>query len=769
MRRFEWWGYIPCSPYTSEIFRSQRHIDQVTLPYHVVTMSFQKCIPLLLATLILVAILASGCTNVPALNPVTSPATMDLKKFNSTAEIEQYIRSSMATDQQDHYRTYPISAMVSGGPGAGSSGGPLQLSQESAKNSMAVPVPAAAGAVDYSTISSGAGDYSTTNIQVAGVDEPDIVKNDARYIYTISGQTLTIVDAYPAEKASVVSKTEISDAPKDLFVTGDRLVLFTQGYGSPDYPEEKTASMKAEVMPRRPVYGNSPVTHAVIYDITDRSSPKLMKDYTIEGDYTDARMIGTLVYMVTREQVYPYYNDQIVVPTLREGTKTVIQPDVWHFNYPDQQYTFTTITAIDAATGTEKNAQTYLLGNGNIIYVSPDAMYVSYQKYHPIVYPVRGGMEIAKPLPAPVSWIAGPGAAVDSGAVSSAPAPQDFNAMNDDQRQAIISGLRSGEQDSIRRQEADQTSTVIHKIEIKDGKIQYVAKGEVPGTLKNQFAMDEYNDNLRVATTSSVYTQSGQYTYNNVYVFNGQMERIGALTHLAEQESIYSTRFIGDRLYMVTFKRIDPFFVIDLSTPSNPKVLGKLKIPGYSDYLHPYDATHIIGIGKETASNEWGGVSTSGVKLALFDVSDVTNPKQLAKVQIGDAGSDSAALTDHHAFLFDRNKNLLVIPVRAVSMNQVSKGDYYNNQPQAWYGAYVFGLTPETGFTLKGTVQHGTGDNGYYYYGSSGADVKRSLYIGDVLYTMSSKQIKANSLDNINTTISTIPLPGMGEVYYPMV
>ena len=363
---------------------------------------------------------------------------------------------------------------------------------------MAIPVPAAAGAVDYSTISSGAGDYSTTNIQVAGVDEPDIVKNDARYIYTISGQTLTIVDAYPAEKASIVSKTEISDTPKDLFVTGDRLVLFTLGYGSPDYPVEKTRIGIAEIMPRRPVYSNSPVTHAVIYDISDRSSPKVMKDYTIEGDYTDARMIGSLVYMVTREQVYPYYNDQIIVPTLREGTKTIVQPDVWYFDNPDQQYTFTTITAIDAATGTEKNAQTYLLGNGNIIYVSPDAMYVSYQKYHPVVYPVRGGMEIAKPMPAPVSGIEVSGA---SGSVSSAPVPQDFNAMSEsDQRQAIISGLRSGEQDAIRRQEADQTSTVIHKIAIKDGTIQYVAKGEVPGTLKNQFSMDEYNNNLRVAT-----------------------------------------------------------------------------------------------------------------------------------------------------------------------------------------------------------------------------------------------------------------------------
>jgi uncharacterized secreted protein with C-terminal beta-propeller domain len=670
----------------------------------------------------------------------------------------------MATDHEGVYRTYPVTAM-SGGQGWGSSSGVLQASQESTKSNMAIPVPAAAGAVDYSTVSSGSGDYSQTNIQVAGVDEPDIVKNDARYIYTISGQTLTIVDAYPAEKATIVSKTEISDTPKDLFVTGDRLVLFTSGWDSPEYSEVNIASGGTDVIIRRPVRSNSPVTHALIYDISDRSNPKVLKDYTIEGDYTDARMIDSLVYMVTREQVYPYYSDRIIVPTLRESTKTIVQPDVWYFDNPDQQFTFTTVTAIDAGTGNEKNAQTYLLGSGNILYVSPDAMYVSYQKYNPVVYPVRGGMEVANPLPAKGNLVTGSGV---SGSVSSAPASQDFNAMNEEQRQAIISSLRSGEQDAIRRQEADQTSTVIHKLAIKDGVIQYVAKGEVPGTLKNQFSMDEYNNNLRVATTSSVYTTSGQYTYNNVYVLNNQMERIGSLTHLAEQETIYSTRFIGDRLYMVTFKRIDPFFVIDLSTPSNPKVLGKLKIPGYSDYLHPYDATHIIGIGKETATNDWGGVSTSGVKLALFDVSDVANPKLLDKVQIGDAGSDSAALTDHHAFLFDKNKNLLVIPIRAVSMNQVSKGNYYTTQPQAWYGAYVFGLTPETGFTLKGTVQHGTGDNGYYYYGSSGSDVKRSLYIRDVLYTMSSKQIKANSLDNLNTTISTIPLPGVGDVYYPV-
>lgn len=711
--------------------------------------------------LILAAILATGCTGIPATSPSASP---DLKKFNSTAEIEQYLKDSMALDQQGGYYG---TATDGNGP------------QRSEMTKVAGAVPAALPA----SLPGTAG-YSQTNVQVAGVDEPDIIKNDGKYIYTISGPTLTIIDAYPAAGASVISKTEISDTPRDIFVNGDRLVLFTTGTGTPETLTQPATGIEpaiARVMQMPPYRYISPSTHAIVYDISDRKNPKVMKDYTIDGDYADARMIGSLVYMVTRQQIYLNTGDHVGVPAIREGTTTVARPDVWYFDNHESQYTFTTITSLDAASGNQKDAQTYLLGSGNILYVSPDAMYVSYQKYHPVIYPMRGGMGIAPPQPVAVGGgmstggSAGVSTAVDaavsspSGAVSAkiAVIPPDFNTLTDAQRQAILDDLRTAEQDAIRRQEAEQTTTIIHKIAIHDGKITYIGKGEVPGTLDNQFSMDEYNNNLRLATTSSIYTRSGQYSYNNVYVLDKKMSTIGSLTHIAEQETIYSTRFIGDRLYMVTFKRIDPFFVIDLAKPETPKILGKLKIPGYSDYLHPYDATHIIGIGKETTTNDWGGVSTSGVKLSLFDVSDVANPKQLDKVQIGDAGSDSAALTDHHAFLFDKAKNLLVIPVMAVTANPAARGDYYTPQPQVWYGAYVFGLTPQTGFTLRGTVQHGTGDNGYYYYGSSTSDVKRSLYIGNVLYTMSAKQIKANSLDNINTTIATIPLPGTGDVYYP--
>jgi len=359
-----------------------------------------------------------------------------------------------------------------------------------------------------------------------------------------------------------------------------------------------------------------------------------------------------------------------------------------------------------------------------------------------------------------IAVAAGQAGVSSSSAASARVLWEDFNKLSEQEKQDVIAQMKSGEQESIRKREIDQTTTVIHKIAISNGNIAYVANGEVSGYVKNQFAMDEYNGNLRVATTSDVWTNRGQYEYNNVFVLGPLMKVIGSLTHIAEQEKIYSTRFIGDRLYMVTFKRIDPFFVIDLSTPENPKILGKLKIPGYSDYLHPYDSTHIIGVGKETSTNDWGGVSTRGVKLALFDVSDVEHPKQIDKVEIGESGTDSAALSDHKAFLFNKGKNLLVIPVRQVTNVPVMpKTGSYDKAPLVWYGVYVFGVTPETGFSLKGTVQHGTGTSGYYWYGSSANEVKRSLYIGNDLYTISSNKIVATSLENINKTIKTIDLP----------
>jgi uncharacterized secreted protein with C-terminal beta-propeller domain len=696
-----------------------------------------------LMLMLLAALIACGCMGTTTVTPAG-----EIKKFSSADEIKQYIRENTEKAQESGY---------------GVTDGSVRFAEGTVAAPMIATQGAAKSAADFSG-TYGTADYSTTNVQVAGVDEPDFVKNDGRYIYIISGTRLVIVDAYPAQNAEIISETEIENTVKEIFVSGDRLVLFSTG--NSDIPVRtmngSTGSMeKVAIVP--PYYRPNPVTHATVYDISDRKNPDVIKDYTIDGDYVDARMIKGMVYMLTRENVYSY--DDIVVPAVRESGRVVIEPDVYYFDNPEYNYVFSTVTAIDATTGAEKDAKTFLIGSGNILYVSQDAMYVSYQKWHPVYRTYADGPQIA---------VAAEKVSVSSGSSPSAPILyEEFNKLGEAEKQEVIAAMKSGEQEAIRKREYDQTTTVIHKIAIGSGNIAYVAQGEVPGYVKNQFAMDEYNGNLRVATTSNVWTNQGQYEYNNVFVLDGSMKTIGSLTHIAEQEKIYSTRFIGDRLYMVTFRRVDPFFVIDLSDAKNPKILGKLKIPGYSDYLHPYDSTHIIGVGKETATNDWGGVSTRGVKLALFDVTDVEHPKQVGKVEIGESGTDSAALYDHKAFLFDKGKNLLVLPIRQVTITPVvQKPGYYDNQQRIWYGAYVFGVDPDKGFVLRGTVEHGSGSSGYYYYGSSANEVKRSLYIADDLFTISSAKIVATDLADINNTIRTIDLrggPDYPDVPMPMV
>ncbi|MFA5268462.1 MAG: beta-propeller domain-containing protein [Methanoregula sp.] len=706
----------------------------------------------LIGLVLLAAIIAAGCTG-----SVLTPAIAgDIKKFSSTDEIREYIENNTALAGAEDYK------YATNGAGVWATDAVMPVGTSAPRAALAES--AVAKGVSQSSDSTGSADHSITNVQVAGVDEPDFIKNDGKYIYVITGQTLAIVDAYPAASASVISRTVIEDTPRDIFIDGNRLVLFVTGTEDTDtsVSGNSVVAEKMVAMPYYPYRNSRPVTHAVFYDITDRAHPKMLKDYTIDGDYIDARLIGSNMYLVTREQVYTYNMDQINVPVVREGTRTIIAPDVYYFDNPERQYAFTTVSSFDTQGAKEKEAKTYLVGSGDLLYVSENAMYITYQKYNNVYRTMRSGTVLID-VEEDVS-----GSGSSSSGISAPILWEDFNKMSESEKQAYITKMKNIEQEAVQKKEIDQTTTVIHKIAISNGAITYVARGDVPGVLESQFSMDEYKNNLRLATTSNVYTTRSSYEYNNVYVLDSGMKTIGSLTHIAEQEKIYSARFIGDRLYLVTFKRVDPFFVIDLSAPTAPKILGKLKIPGYSDYLHPYDATHIIGIGKETGTNDWGGVSTKGIKLALFDVTDVDNPKQIDKVEIGDAGSDSAALTDHKAFLFDKEKNLLVIPARVVK-NQATVSDTTKRvtTPNIWYGAYVFGLTPETGFVLRGTVEHGTGSDGYYYYGSSQNEVKRSLYIDNVLYTMSSKKILANPLSDIKTTIATISLPGSDDVLYP--
>jgi len=293
--------------------------------------------------------------------------------------------------------------------------------------------------------------------------------------------------------------------------------------------------------------------------------------------------------------------------------------------------------------------------------------------------------------------------------------------------------------------------SAIHKLAISDGFICYVASGVVNGTILNQFSMDEYNGYFRVATTTGTWGGSSQ---NHLYVLNATLAQVGKIEDLASGERVYSARFLGERAYLVTFKKVDPFFVIDLSSPMAPKVLGYLKIPGYSSYLHPYDATHVIGLGKDTV--DMGTFAWyQGVKLSLFDVSDVEHPQEVSHLVIGDRGTESEALITHKAFLFIPSQNLLVIPI---DLRVIDRSGSPNPPPSTygtlvWQGAYAISVTLDAGFEVAARIAHNEDASSCGNYCPT-YTVRRSLYIEHVLYTVSAASVKMNDLatfDKIGT------------------
>ena len=545
----------------------------------------------------------------------------------------------------------------------------------------------------------GGGEYSATNVQVEGVDEADIVKTDGRYIYTIAQGNLNIAEAYPADKMNLLSTVKLGDyQPDEMFIEGNRLLVFG------------AESVRTEPGPGGEISRRYSSLFSVrLFDITDRAAPRFLERHDFEGTYVTARKIGGEVYFVFN--TYPVFRPGILCDDLLPGYKenpqdvtpsgAELQPMVpcgeVVYVEPLRAENFITVASLSLTDDRRPVEKEVIVGTGQNVYASADNLYVAQTNY-------------------PSYWW---GLAYDA---------------------------------------ADEKTTV-SKFKLNSGRVEFSANGEVPGHILNQFSMDEFDRHFRIATTVGHAWNQTDKSNNNVYVLNEAMQRAGSLEDLAPGESIYSVRFMGERGYLVTFKKVDPLFVVDLSDHGNPRVLGKLKIPGYSDYLHPYDATHIIGVGKETeeaaesekSQRELDFAWYQGLKMALFDVSDVANPKEMHKVVIGDRGTDSPVLSDHKAFLFDRSKNLLVIPISLAEIK--GERSQLNQYGETIYqGAYVYDLTLEKGFNLRGRITHVTDEasflkSGSYYY--SNEAVSRSLYIDNVLYTFSPEHLKANRLDNL--------------------
>lgn len=597
-------------------------------------------------------------------------------------------------------------------------------------------------------------DYSQTNVQVAGVDEADIVKSDGKYLYVVSKKTVSILDAYPAADAQTLSTITLDSAPTELYLNGSFLTL---------YGRQESVSSKPFASDIRP---SSSYAFFKVYDLADKRKPKLVRDLTFEGQALDSRMVGEYVYFITT-QPGDFVVEDYPIPMVVEGNallpvdgKRCNCPDVYYVEQPSGGYAFTTVTAINVTDVNQPiHADAYLLSGTETIYVSPENIYLAYTKNLPLeqVY-LETFIEVAEPkLPAKqVSRIREIQAASSTLLTDeeklmkiAAIAENVLGALPEAEQTTITNEMQTKLKSKIQVLLPELEKTVIHKISFNKDKLELKGSGEVVGHLLDQFSMDEHDGYLRVATTKSQtwseFEEGATRSFNNVYVLDANLKVVGKVENLAKGEQIYAARFMQGRAYLVTFRQTDPLFVIDLRDPKKPAVLGELKVPGFSSYLHPYDETTLIGFGKQ--GTETGQIT--GLKLSLFDVSDVNNLKEIDTYEMGDAGSDSIALNDHKAFLFSGGKNLLVVPV---TLRERTTEDRYSSTTTQ--GAMVFTLTKE-GFTFRKRIDHSEagGDSssisaeGYSYYDTT---VKRSLYINEMLYTVSTKYVKMHNLDSLN-------------------
>ncbi len=455
--------------------------------------------------------------------------------------------------------------------------------------------------------------HSETNVQVAGVDEADIIKTDGEYIYYLYENTLYIARA-AGKDTHVLSKTSLDDSgdtywrsSSEMYLLGDRLMIISQGWSVVWVAREGS-----------PYESGQDETRVKIFDVSNRNRPKEVTSLGQSGHYVSSRMIGDMVYLVTSQYVYGVFENEPItyVPSTSVGNeaRTLPATDVLVCGTPNES-AYTVIGAINLKSGTSHESAKALFGGTGNIYCSGEHLLIAQSSYTEDISPIAPG--------------------------------------------------KNGKNVQITTSES---TTKLVLFSLDDGRIEKLASGSVPGYLLNQFAMDEYKGAFRIVTTVNkwvqyVYTDGvdtydyESENYNCLYTLDAELNMLGKIENLAKDEWVESVRFDGDIGYFVTFRQTDPLFAVDLSDPSKPRVLSSLKIPGFSEYLHVYGEGLLFGIGYQ-ADEDTG--RREGVKLSMFDTSNKAKVTELTTERLD--ATNTVVGYNHKAILVDVTRNLIAFP-----------------------------------------------------------------------------------------------------------
>lgn len=520
--------------------------------------------------------------------------------------------------------------------------------------------------------------FGRTNIQTDGVDEADRIKNDGRYLYQIARKQEKQEDGAPDEEKQGIQILDTRDGLKETaflegfenlegFYLWEDLIVTVENKRY-DIPEPVAAAKKGAIEDLA-FCGAEPLRsyHEIsIYDITDKSSPRKQKTFTLQGACESSRISEGYFYGISSFTANPGEGEadyDAYIPTL-DGNKLsadkIYCPDYAEGN------SFLVLVSIDMSNPTEFADTRAVLSGSGTCYVSQKNIYMT---HYQSVYEKE---------------------------------PEQEGAIYDATRLLRFSYLK--------------------------GRFYAQAEGEIPGRVDSTFSLDEYQGDLRIASTVQEYQakkvtddRTGEflgYDYgesrqtNALYILGRSLTIKGKIEGLAEGEHIKSARFLGDTGYIVTFRQTDPLFALDLSDPQNPKVLGELKISGFSEYLHFYGENLLLGIGME-ADEETG--REEGMKLSMFDISNPAEPKEQSKSNLKDYNY-SEALWDHHAVLIDTTENIIGFEAEGSD-----RGNYWKD--------YLIYAYEDGAFTQKLKIKTKTDDNAWYR--------TRGTFIGETFYLLS--------------------------------
>ncbi len=603
--------------------------------------------------------------------------------FESSEELEAYLKKEFAgTVLPEQAYFYDVGPVVSGGNTPSSPG--MSASSSS----------------------------SQTNVQEAGVDESDKVKNDGAHIYIARESSVEIVSAHPHDNMTRLSTTAINGKVDSLYLYGNKLVVLYIPTG-----QDGTSWVHMGV-PTPSLIGMNyriPVivsTGVLVLDVSDPAAPFHAHEIILQGKLVSSRLTGGRLHVI--QQFLPnlpplnlWCNDTThKCDELAAANKAAVEPMALDDLLPTYE---------------ELDGDGQVTGSGRLVNTED-----FYRPLHP------GGGSIATITTIDMDT---PGhARKTTGIVADA---------------YTVYASTASIYLAATMWNSSRIVTALHKFDITGEKAAATGVGLVEGRIINQFSLGEYKGVLRVATTTGE-TWNGT-SKNHVYCLGeerGQLETMGSLRDIAPGERIYAARFAGDRGYLVTFVNIDPLFTLDLSDPVSPKIAGELKVPGYSDYIHPFGENHLITIGKDVDTS-YGTALYQGLQLTVFDVTDFANPTLLHKELIGDRGTDSEALKNHKAFTFWAERGLLAIPVY-LKEHLSGPVNPWVHGTHTFSGSYVYHVTKETGFEFLGRME--TSEDPYLW------NWKRGVFIDDSVYAVDNDAVQGAVLNNISSTVNTLDL-----------